>query len=96
MAASVLQKEPAAIQLRYLQTVSEIATENNSTTLFPIPIDLFRPFLERITGARESAELASAQSSARATPALPSSTPPAADLTRGAPEREPARVKRAE
>jgi regulator of protease activity HflC (stomatin/prohibitin superfamily) len=49
-AASVLQQEPAAIQLRYLQTVSEIATENNSTTLFPIPIDLFRPFIERIAG----------------------------------------------
>jgi regulator of protease activity HflC (stomatin/prohibitin superfamily) len=54
-AASVLQKEPAAIQLRYLQTVSEIAAENNSTTLFPIPIDLFRPFLERVSGSAESA-----------------------------------------
>jgi regulator of protease activity HflC (stomatin/prohibitin superfamily) len=46
-AAQVLQSQPAAIQLRYLQTVSEIATENNSTTLFPLPIDLFKPFLER-------------------------------------------------
>jgi regulator of protease activity HflC (stomatin/prohibitin superfamily) len=46
-AAAVLQQQPAALQLRYLQTVSEIATENSSTTLFPIPIDLFRPFLER-------------------------------------------------
>jgi regulator of protease activity HflC (stomatin/prohibitin superfamily) len=50
-AAQVLQSQPAAIQLRYLQTVSEIATENNSTTLFPLPIDLFRPFLERAAGA---------------------------------------------
>jgi regulator of protease activity HflC (stomatin/prohibitin superfamily) len=49
-AAAVLQTNPAAIQLRYLQTVSEIATENNSTTLFPLPIDLFRPFLERLSG----------------------------------------------
>jgi regulator of protease activity HflC (stomatin/prohibitin superfamily) len=49
-AARVLQQQPAAIQLRYLQTVSEIATENNSTTLFPIPIDLFRPFLDRLAG----------------------------------------------
>ncbi len=49
-AARVIQREPAAIQLRYLQTVAEIATENNSTTLFPIPIDLFRPFLEKMTG----------------------------------------------
>ncbi len=39
-AAAVISREPAAIQLRYLQTLSEIATENNSTTLFPIPIDL--------------------------------------------------------
>jgi regulator of protease activity HflC (stomatin/prohibitin superfamily) len=51
LAAHVLQREPAAIQLRYLQTVSEIATENNSTTLFPIPIDLFRPCSERAAGA---------------------------------------------
>ncbi|HUF50082.1 MAG TPA: slipin family protein [Longimicrobiales bacterium] len=54
-AAAVLQREPAAIQLRYLQTVAEIATENNSTTLFPIPIDLFRPFLERVAGPSEAA-----------------------------------------
>jgi regulator of protease activity HflC (stomatin/prohibitin superfamily) len=50
-AAQVLQSQPAAIQLRYLQTVAEIATENNSTTLFPLPIDLFKPFLERGSGA---------------------------------------------
>jgi regulator of protease activity HflC (stomatin/prohibitin superfamily) len=43
-AAGVLAGEPAAIQLRYLQTLSEIATENNSTIAFPIPIDLFRAF----------------------------------------------------
>ena len=55
-AAAVLQREPVAIQLRYLQTVAEIATENNSTTLFPIPIDLFRPFLEKFTGGKQSAE----------------------------------------
>ncbi|HEU5153180.1 MAG TPA: slipin family protein [Gemmatimonadales bacterium] len=44
-AAHTLSKEPAALQLRYLQTVVEIAAENNSTTLFPIPIEMFRPFL---------------------------------------------------
>ncbi|MGV8074484.1 MAG: slipin family protein [Syntrophobacteraceae bacterium] len=44
-AAEIIQKHPVAIQLRYLQTLREIASENNSTTLFPIPIDLFRPFL---------------------------------------------------
>jgi len=45
-AAAVIEKTPIALQLRYLQTLAEVATENNSTTLFPIPIDLFRPFLE--------------------------------------------------
>lgn len=49
-AARIMSQYPAALQLRYLQTVSEIATEKNSTTLFPIPIDLFRPFLEKLTG----------------------------------------------
>ena len=37
---------PIALQLRYLQTLSEIATENNSTTIFPVPIDLLRPLLD--------------------------------------------------
>jgi regulator of protease activity HflC (stomatin/prohibitin superfamily) len=45
-AAHILGKEPAAIQLRFLQTLVEVASENNSTTLFPLPIELFRPFLE--------------------------------------------------
>jgi regulator of protease activity HflC (stomatin/prohibitin superfamily) len=45
-AAHIINKEPAALQLRYLQTLREVATENNSTTLFPIPIDLFKPFIE--------------------------------------------------
>jgi regulator of protease activity HflC (stomatin/prohibitin superfamily) len=42
-AAVVIAKQPIALQLRYLQTLSEIATENNSTTIFPVPIDLFEP-----------------------------------------------------
>ncbi len=48
-AARTLATEPSAIQLRYLQTVTEIAAENNSTTIFPIPIELFRPFLQAAT-----------------------------------------------
>jgi regulator of protease activity HflC (stomatin/prohibitin superfamily) len=44
-AAHTLAREPMSLQLRYLQTVTEIAAENNSTTIFPIPIELFRPFL---------------------------------------------------
>jgi regulator of protease activity HflC (stomatin/prohibitin superfamily) len=45
-AAAVLATEPMSLQLRYLQTLREIAAEKNSTTLFPIPIDLFKPFLK--------------------------------------------------
>jgi regulator of protease activity HflC (stomatin/prohibitin superfamily) len=45
-AARTLSGEPAAIQLRYLQTLAEIATEKNSTLVFPIPIDMLRPFIE--------------------------------------------------
>jgi len=45
-AAAVIEEHPVAIQLRYLQTLSEVATENNSTTIFPVPIDLFKPFVD--------------------------------------------------
>ena len=44
-AAKILAAEPSALTLRYLQTLREIATEKNSTTIFPIPIDLLKPFL---------------------------------------------------
>jgi regulator of protease activity HflC (stomatin/prohibitin superfamily) len=47
-ASRVLATEPAALQLRYLQTLAEIATENNSTTIFPVPIDILRPFYENL------------------------------------------------
>jgi regulator of protease activity HflC (stomatin/prohibitin superfamily) len=53
-AAGVMSREPASISLRFLQTVTEIAAENNSTTLFPIPIDLFRPMIERAAEAVDS------------------------------------------
>ncbi len=46
-AARMLQSQPASLQLRYLQTVTEIATEHNSTTIFPLPIDLLKPFFQR-------------------------------------------------
>jgi regulator of protease activity HflC (stomatin/prohibitin superfamily) len=44
-ASAIIEQHPVALQLRYLQTLSEVATENNSTTLFPVPIDLLAPFL---------------------------------------------------
>jgi regulator of protease activity HflC (stomatin/prohibitin superfamily) len=45
-ASEIISKHPVALQLRYLQTVNEMSTESNTTTIFPIPIDLFRPFLK--------------------------------------------------
>jgi regulator of protease activity HflC (stomatin/prohibitin superfamily) len=43
-ASAIIEEHPVALQLRYLQTLAEIATESNSTILFPIPIDLLTPF----------------------------------------------------
>lgn len=47
-AGKVIADQPIALQLRYLQTLVQVASENNSTTLFPIPIDLFKPFTKLI------------------------------------------------
>jgi len=47
-AAKIIASEPQTLQLRYLQTLSEIATEKNSTIIFPVPIDLIKPFLDMI------------------------------------------------
>jgi len=46
-AAGIIQKHPEALQLRYLQTMREISSESNTTTLFPIPIDLLTPFIKK-------------------------------------------------
>jgi regulator of protease activity HflC (stomatin/prohibitin superfamily) len=46
MAAEIIDKYPAALQLRFLQTLAEVASENNSTTIFPVPIDLFTHFMK--------------------------------------------------
>lgn len=46
-AAAKMSKEPAALQMRYLQTLSEISAENNSTILFPIPIDMLQAFMPK-------------------------------------------------
>jgi regulator of protease activity HflC (stomatin/prohibitin superfamily) len=67
-AAHNLAAEPTALQLRYLQTVTEIAAENNSTTIFPIPIELFRPFLPPAGGSAPRVE-SSAEAPGTALPA---------------------------
>ena len=46
-AAEVMDRSPVTLQLRYLQTLREVASEKNSTTIFPLPIDLLRPFLKK-------------------------------------------------
>ena len=52
-AAKILSDQPSALTLRYLQTLKEIAAENNSTTIFPIPIDLLKPFLNQGSNKEE-------------------------------------------
>jgi len=54
-AAKVLSEQPSALTLRYLQTLREIAVKNNSTTIFPVPIDLLTPFLNQL-GKKEQIE----------------------------------------
>ena len=51
-AATIIREHPMALQLRYLQTLREISAESNSTTVFPIPIDLFKPFLSLVEKVR--------------------------------------------
>jgi len=46
-AAAIISKDPTALQLRFLQTLTEVASEKNSTTIFPVPIDLLTPFLRK-------------------------------------------------
>ncbi len=52
-AAEIIGKNPLGLQLRYLQTLTEVAVEKNSTTIFPIPLDLIKPFLEKLEGGKE-------------------------------------------
>ncbi|MFC2088827.1 slipin family protein [Calditrichota bacterium] len=54
LAAEIIDVHPSALQLRYLQTLMEIAAENNSTTIFPIPIDLFEPFIKGLKGVAKT------------------------------------------
>jgi regulator of protease activity HflC (stomatin/prohibitin superfamily) len=69
-AAKLLSLQPASLQLRFLQTASEIAAENNSTTLFPLPVDLFSPFKKMFEErkeltAEEKEEIRALEASAR-------------------------------
>ena len=46
----MLAREPKAIQLRYLETLTVIGADKNTTIVFPLPIDVLGPFMERVTG----------------------------------------------
>ena len=46
-AASMISAQPIALQLRFLQTMKEISSEHNTTTILPVPINLFAPFIKR-------------------------------------------------
>ena len=55
-AAQILSEQPSALTLRYLQTLREIATENNSTTIFPVPIDILKPFMPHFEAEQKKRE----------------------------------------
>jgi regulator of protease activity HflC (stomatin/prohibitin superfamily) len=77
-AAHMLATEPMSLQLRYLQTVIEIASENNSTTIFPIPIDMIKPFMDmagNAAGAAARAVRAGEVTAGPTTAALPAPDP---------------------
>jgi len=52
-AANIISTAPSALQLRFLQTLTEVATEKNSTIIFPVPIDLLKPFWEKLVGVED-------------------------------------------
>ena len=53
-AAKVISSQPSALQLRYLQTLAGIATERSNVILFPLPMDILAPFLDKISGSEKS------------------------------------------
>ncbi len=77
-AARVMSSQPASLQLRYLQTVTEIATENNSTTIFPVPIDMLSAFFRRSLDASAPAAASTEPGTAAAStePGTAAESPP--------------------
>ena len=53
-AAGIISQEPAAIQLRFLQTLTDIAVDKNSTVIFPVPIELLKAFFKGMKGSKGS------------------------------------------
>ena len=95
-AADVINQNPATMQLRYLQTLSEIGVNQNSTVVFPLPIDLVKPLLELDQSAverRQQATLAGASDGRQVVPAAEpaqlAEAPPAREEVPAAPEEVP-------
>jgi regulator of protease activity HflC (stomatin/prohibitin superfamily) len=78
-AAAIMGQNPMSLQLRFLQTLSEVATENNSTIVFPLPIDLLKPFIDFAERSRQGSDAPTAPPALPAESADPSGpTPPPA------------------
>src|SRR5438045_7365772 len=75
-AANVIGSQPSTLQLRYLQTLTEIAVEKNSTIVFPLPIDLIEPMLHAIRRRAESSAADGHQDPAQPLPSMPQSPYP--------------------
>ena len=97
LAANVLERHPVAVQLRYMQTAVEIAAENNSTTVFPIPMDLFgafkaplQPMTEEEVAAFEAASPDDVLSDAAETQLLAEAAKSLLGLGTGSKEKVPA------
>ncbi|HEX6817887.1 MAG TPA: slipin family protein [Ktedonobacterales bacterium] len=85
-AAALISTEPAALQLRYLQTLTEIAVEKNSTIVFPLPIDLIEPFQELMQRAAQSGKNGKAAQPATPQVVAPHVIPPDALPPRANPQ----------
>lgn len=81
-AAEMMSRNPASLQLRYLQTLTEIAAENNTTTIFPLPMDLLKPFMQK-------AEQFLTPTTTAVAPAAPALGRPPSALGPGEPAAEP-------
>ena len=85
-AARVMSAQPASLQLRYLQTVTEIAAENNSTTIFPIPIDMLTSFFRRATEGTAAPATTPATAASLTNPSSSAATLPSPNVTGSLPQ----------
>jgi hypothetical protein len=87
-AADVISVNPVTLQLRYLQTLREIGADQNSTIVFPLPIDLIKPLIKAVEGKSAGADSVKAAASSASSPGGELAAPPT-ELTSGLPDRAP-------